>query len=114
MNKDVRFFLEHILDSISLIERYTEGVSRKDFLESVELQDKVIRRLEIIGEAVKNLPQDFKEKYPHIPWKEIAGMRDVLVHKYFGIDLDLTWEVVERDLPQLKRQLLDILEQEKL
>lgn len=72
----------------------------------IQLQDAVIRRIEIIGEAVKNIPDGIKGKYPEIPWKEIAGMRDILIHEYFGIDLELTWEVVTRDIPDLKTKLL--------
>lgn len=69
------------------------------------LQESVIRRIEIIGEAVKNMPDDFKETYPKIPWKQIVDMRDILIHQYFGIELNLTWEVIERDLPNLKNQI---------
>ena len=102
-------FIKHILESIYLIESYVEELSAEEFLEQVEKQDAVIRRLEIIGEAVKNLSSGFREAHPQIPWQQIAGMRDLLIHKYFGVDLELTWGVVQRNLPELKQKLLMIL-----
>lgn len=108
MKKDPKIFIGHILECIELIEDYTKGKQKDDFLESVQFQDSVIRRIEIIGEAVKNLPEEMKRKYKSIPWKKIAGMRDILIHEYFGIDLDLTWEVVKSDIPALKREILKI------
>jgi len=108
MKKESEVFIEHILESIELIENYTENKTISDFIESVQLQDSIIRRIEIIGEAVKNLPAEVKSNYPDVPWKNIAGMRDVLIHKYFGIDLELTWQVVQKDIPDLKRENLKI------
>ncbi|MCK4370159.1 MAG: DUF86 domain-containing protein [Candidatus Lokiarchaeota archaeon] len=105
MKKDINIFLEHILESIYLIEEYIKDKSKSEFLKLTQLQDSVIRRITIIGEAIKNIPDDFKETYPSIPWKQIIGMRDILIHQYFGIDLNLTWEVIEKDLPKLKNKL---------
>ena len=78
MKKDPKIFLEHILQCIELIEEYVEGVTKKQFLESVQLQDSIIRRIEIMGEAVKNIPKQVKDRYPDIAWKEIGAMRDIL------------------------------------
>lgn len=97
-----------MLESMDLIREYTRGFSVNDFLANRETQDAVIRRLEIIGEAAKNMPDDIKERYSGIAWRKIAGMRDVLIHEYFGVDLNLTWKVLERDLPELERQLKEI------
>lgn len=108
MKKDPEIFLEHILESIDLIQDYTAHKTITDFIKSVQLQDSIIRRIEIIGEAVKNLPDDVKNNYPEVPWKKIAGMRDVLIHEYFGIDLELTWQVVQKDIPDLKRKIMKI------
>ncbi|CAD6491836.1 MAG: hypothetical protein CHKLHMKO_00204 [Candidatus Argoarchaeum ethanivorans] len=108
MKKDPEVFIEHILESIGLIENYTANKTISDFIESVQLQDSIIRRIEIIGEAVKNLPVEVKSNYSEVPWKKIAGMRDVLIHEYFGIDLELTWQVVQKDIPDLKRENLKI------
>ncbi len=108
MKKDPRIFIEHILESIQLIEKYSESKSEQDFRNSIQIQDSITRRIEIIGEAVKNIPAEIKDKYPDIPWKKIVGMRDILIHEYFGIDIDLTWEVVVRDIPDLKEQILQI------
>lgn len=108
MKKEPKVFIEHIIECIELIENYAKGKTKEDFLNSTQLQDAIIRRIEIIGEAVKNLAEEFKNNYPEIPWRKIAGTRDMLVHEYFGIDLELTWEVVQRDIPDLKRKILKI------
>lgn len=108
MIKDAKVFIEHILECVELIENYTINKREDEFLSSVQLQDSVIRRIEIIGEATKNIPGQIKEKYQEIPWKRIAGMRDMLIHEYFGIDLKLTWEVVKRDIPDFKKEILKI------
>ena len=91
MKKNVNIFLEHILEAINLIEEYIKDKEKSDFLKSKQLQDSVIRRIEIIGEAIKNIPSDFKGSHENIPWKGIIGMRDILIHQYFGVDLELTW-----------------------
>ena len=109
MKKDPKVFLTHILESIQLIEEYSQKLSETKFHKDRLLQDAVIRRLEIIGEAVKNLPVSFKTKHLDIPWKQMAGMRDVLIHEYFDVDLFLTWQVVKQELPLVKKKLLGIL-----
>jgi len=87
MKKDPGVFLDHILECIDLIENYSEGIAEAELMKSVSLQDMIIRRIEIIGEAVKNLPDDLKREYPEIPWRDIAGLRDIVVHQYFGLYL---------------------------
>jgi len=92
MKKDPRPYLNDVLESIEKIEEYTGVIKEKDFYQSTQIQDSVLRRLEIIGEAVKNMPKDFRNKYPDIPWKKIAGMRDILIHEYFGSKLKKSLE----------------------
>ncbi len=89
MKKDPTVFIKHISESIKRIEEFTKGVSRKDFIGSVQLQDAVIRRIEIIGEATKNLPNKFTKKHPEVPWSKMARTRDKLIHGYFGVILIL-------------------------
>ncbi|WP_340820655.1 DUF86 domain-containing protein [Methanolobus sp. WCC4] len=107
--KDDSVFLNHILDATEQIEEYTSGMSFEDFLDKRLVQDAVVRQLEIIGEATKNLSSNTTDKYPRIPWKEIAGMRDKLIHAYFGVDLEEVWNTAKKDIPELNRFVNTIL-----
>jgi len=89
-----------------LIESYTNNLTIDDFSESRLYQDAIVRNLEIIGEAVKSLPKKLIAKYPEIEWKKIAGLRDILIHAYFGIDIEIVWDVVQNKIPELKDQML--------
>ncbi|MFQ5979414.1 MAG: DUF86 domain-containing protein [Candidatus Heimdallarchaeota archaeon] len=105
MTKDPLVFIEHIWECIELIETYIQQKTLDLFHKTTQLQDAVIHRLEIIGEAVKNIPEDFKAENPEIPWKDIARTRDKLIHGYFGIDLDLVWEITQKDIKDLKENI---------
>ena len=110
MKRD-KAYLRHILDAISNVEKFIDGVNKENFLGNVEKQYAVLRGLEIVEEATKNLSEELKKKHPNIPWKEIAGMRDKLIHQYFGVNLDLVWETIKTKLPELKNQISRILKE---
>lgn len=110
MKKDPKILLFDVLDSIEKIEKYAKNVSENDFFDNIQVQDAVVRRIEIIGEAVKGLPISFRNKHTDIPWKKIAGTRDVLIHDYSGIDVDLVWKIIKKDIPKLKKQIKELLE----
>ena len=106
--KDDRVYLLHIRDSVQRIFQYTAAGKAVFFSETI-IQDAVIRNLEIVGEAVKNISDKIRLSYPEVPWKQIAGMRDKIIHEYFGVNLDLVWDAVEKDLPSLAEKVETIL-----
>ena len=108
MKKEPLIYIGHIFDCISAIEDYTATLTKKDFLTSREKQDAVLYRIEIIGEAIKRIPFDVRDQYSEVPWKDIAGTRDKIIHDYVSVDIEAMWEVVEIHIPKLKRQLSDI------
>ncbi|MBI2650734.1 DUF86 domain-containing protein [Candidatus Woesearchaeota archaeon] len=107
-------YLEHIIDAIKDIGLFTKGLTKSQFLKNKLRQSAVIRQLEIIGEASKNLPKNFREKYTEVEWKRIAGTRDKIIHHYFGIDLNTVWDIVKKDLPDLKRKVITILKEDPM
>ena len=109
MKKDPNIFLTHILESIDAIEEYLDGVTEEKFHTSREKQDLIVRRLEIIGEAAKNIPEDFRKQHDTIPWKKMTGMRDVMIHQYFGINYKIVWDTVTNILPPLRKQIEQLL-----
>lgn len=110
MKKDPKIFLQHILESIKWVEIDTKGLSEKDFLKNVPIQDAVIRRLEIIGEAIVNLPEEFKKLHPDVDWSKAIAMRNILIHVYFGIDLRIVWDTATQTLPEFKKQIQSLPE----
>lgn len=109
MPREYKAYLEDILEAIRKIEKYTENISMEDFAKDELIQDGVVRNLEIIGEAVKNIPEDIKNRKSQVAWKKIAGLRDILIHGYFGIDVDIVWDVVKNKIPELKQKISEIV-----
>lgn len=106
--KDYRVYLAHIVERIERIEQYT-AQGKDGFFGQPITQDAVLRNLEVIGEAVKRIPPEFRESYPDIPWRKMAGLRDVIIHDYEGVSLKRVWEVIERDLAPVKAAILAVL-----
>ncbi len=107
-DKDDLAFIEHILSSISAIGEFSEGMNKKELISNRLKQSAIVREIEIIGEAVKNISETLKNRHKDIEWKEIAGTRDKMIHHYFGVDLDIIWDIVKINIPKLKKKILKI------
>ncbi len=109
MPREYSQYLEDILEAIARIEEYTGGMSFEEFAEERMTQDAVVRNLEIIGESVKNIPEEVKRERSDIEWRKIAGLRDILIHAYFGIDIEIVWDIVKSELPPLREKIEEML-----
>jgi len=109
--RDYRLYPEDILQAIKQIERYTKGISAKKLRQNKLVIDAVTRNLEIIGEAAKHIPAAIKKKYPDVEWKKIAGLRNILAHEYFGVDKDVLLDIIANKIPELKKEILGIINQ---
>ena len=110
MSRSPKDFLRHILDEINYLLATSQDLSREEFLLNETLKRSFTRSLEIIGEASKNLPDTFRAKHPTLPWRKMAGMRDKLIHDYFGVDYDVVWDVVSNEIPKLEPQIRHLIE----
>ncbi len=109
-DKDDLIFIEHILDNINKIKSFSKNMTKDELFKDEERQYAIVRAIEIIGEAAKNISKDLTKKYPNIEWKEIIGTRDKIIHHYFGVDLEIVWNIIEKDIPDLKQKILKVKE----
>lgn len=109
MPRDSRIYLEDILEATQKIITYTGNLSKAAFLEDEKTFDAVVRNLEVIGEAVKKLPDDLRAQHPTLEWKKMAGLRDILIHEYFGLDAEIVWDIVKNKVPTLDREVRAML-----
>lgn len=112
MKRDYKLYLKDILAAMESVEKFVEDLSFEAFKEDDKTASAVVRKFEIIGEATKHIPVELQRKYPDIPWKEMAGMRDRLIHFYFGVDYQLVWKTIKQRIPEAKSLIKKILETE--
>ena len=113
MKKSLDIYLNDIIESSDLIQKRIKNVTQETFEENIDLQDMIVHRLEIIGEAVKNIPKDFRDAHPEIPWHQPAGMRDKLIHGYDAVDLTIVWDTVTTGLPPFTKSIKKLLKNKK-
>ena len=109
MKRDYRLFIKDIIAAMESIEGFVEGMSFEELMQDDKTASAVIRKFEIVGEATKRLSDELKEEHPEIPWKRMAGMRDRLIHAYFGVDYKLVWEAIKAEVPSMKLKLQEVL-----
>jgi uncharacterized protein with HEPN domain len=109
MKRDIKLYVTDILEAILAIERFVEGMNFEEFKKDDKTSSAVVRKFEIIGEATKHIPDEIRQKYPDILWKEMAGFRDKLIHFYFGIKYELVWNTIKLELPELKSKMSKVL-----
>ncbi|MCX9084965.1 MAG: DUF86 domain-containing protein [Candidatus Methanoperedens sp.] len=113
MKREFIDYLNDIFTAIEKVERFTQGMDLEEFVEDEKTVFAVVRALEIIGEAAKKIPVQVRDRYQDVPWQEMAGIRDKLIHEYFGVKLEVVWNTVEKDLPELKIFIAEMIEDTK-
>ena len=111
MKRDDTVYLRHIIDAVEQIEHYTRGMSESEFLIHSMAHDAVVRQIEIIGEAARNISNDFQKSHPALPWAKMTGIRNKITHEYFNVNLAVVWDTVQEDLPPLKTAVIQILQE---
>jgi uncharacterized protein with HEPN domain len=109
MKRDDTVYLLHILDAIASVEEYTRGMSENEFLGNSMAHDAVVRQIEIIGEAARNVSDEFQEKHPNLPWMKMIGIRNKIIHEYFNVNYAIVWDTIKDDLPTLKKNIKKIV-----
>lgn len=108
--RNAKLYLADIEDALGKVERYTQNLSFKDFASNQQVIDAVVRNFEVIGEAVRNIPSEVTLAHPDVPWEKMIGMRNKIVHEYFGVDEEIVWKTIQEDLPVFRGQIAKILE----
>jgi uncharacterized protein with HEPN domain len=109
MPRDYRVYLQDVLEAVANVQEFVGSMSRSEFEGDKKTIHAVVRNLEVVGEAVKGVPAEVRDRHPEVHWQRIAGLRDILIHHYFGIDIDIVWDIVQNKLPGLKEQIQAIL-----
>lgn len=109
MEKDYSIYIKDILESINYIEMYINGISQESFMNDIEKQDAVLRRLEIIGEAAARISETIRINNPVVPWKKVIGLRNIIIHNYMEVDMKIIWAIIKDDLPETKKLFEDLL-----
>jgi uncharacterized protein with HEPN domain len=108
--RTLQLYLDDIVGAIQQIESYTRGMTREAFVKDAKTMDAVVRNIEIIGEAATHIPNEWKVQHPAIPWKQIAGTRNKVIHEYFGVDETILWQTIQEDIPRLKKDLQQVIQ----